>query len=108
MAQYLPEEVGFLDETSKDERTLSRQYGSIKKAAIVHGRCTSTTGLLTLNGIEAVMAVEGSMMKEMYLEFLEFTVLPKCTAYPGLLSVLVMDNAKIHHSVEILELLDRF
>lgn len=72
------------------------------------------------------MAVEGSMTKEMYLEFLEFTVvhvhyflvpflshntalqLPKCTAYPGPLSVLVMDNAKIHHGVEILEFLDHF
>jgi hypothetical protein len=34
--------------------------------------------------------------------------LPKCTAYPGPLSVLVMDNAKIHHGMEILELADQF
>jgi hypothetical protein len=34
--------------------------------------------------------------------------LPMCSAYPGPLSVLVMDNAKIHHGVEILELVDRF
>jgi hypothetical protein len=27
MAQYDPEELGFLDETSKDERTLIRRYG---------------------------------------------------------------------------------
>ncbi|KAF8236083.1 hypothetical protein L208DRAFT_1124560, partial [Tricholoma matsutake] len=104
MAQYSPEEIGFLDETSKDERTLGRQYGrstkgrqASRKQPFVRSRRTSTTGLLTLNGIEAAMAVEGSRMKEMYLEFLEFTVLLKCTAYPGPLSVLVMDNAKIHH-----------
>ena len=29
-------------------------------------------------------------------------------AYPGLLSVLGMDNTKIHHGHEILELVDRF
>ena len=34
--------------------------------------------------------------------------MPKCTAYPGPLSVLVMDNAKIHHGDGILELADRF
>lgn len=34
--------------------------------------------------------------------------MPLCTAYPGPLSVLVMDNARIHHGEEILELADRF
>lgn len=34
--------------------------------------------------------------------------MPKCNPYPGVLSVLVLDNAKIHHGDEILELADRF
>jgi hypothetical protein len=34
--------------------------------------------------------------------------MPRCTAYPGPLSVLVMDNAKIHHDDAILELADRY
>ena len=81
MAQYTPEEIGFLDETSKDEKTLGRRCGRSKKGRraakrqpFVRGRRTSTTGLLTLNGIEAATVVEGSMTKAMYLEFLEFTV----------------------------------
>jgi transposase len=81
MAQYTPEEVGFLDETSKDERTLGRRYGrskkgtrAVKKQPFVRGRRTSTTGLLTLNGIEAATVVEGSMTKAMFLEFLEFNI----------------------------------
>lgn len=80
--------------------------------------------LLTGNGIVAGTVVEGSMMKEMFMEFLEYTVvsvlhvvafdmisflqLPKCSAYPRPLSVLVMDNVKIHHGPEILELVDHF
>ena len=34
--------------------------------------------------------------------------MPLCSAYPGPLSVLIMDNARIHHGDEILELADRF
>ena len=34
--------------------------------------------------------------------------MPLCSVYPGPLSVLVMDNACIHHGNEILELADRF
>ena len=31
MAQYSPEEIGFIDETSKDEKTICRRYGRSKK-----------------------------------------------------------------------------
>jgi hypothetical protein len=31
-----------------------------------------------------------------------------CSPFPGPLSVLVMDNARIHHGEEILDLCDRF
>ena len=34
--------------------------------------------------------------------------MPKCNPYPGVLSVLVLDNARIHHNNEILELVDQF
>jgi hypothetical protein len=34
--------------------------------------------------------------------------LPLCTPFPGPLSVLVMDNACVHHGAEILELSETF
>jgi len=34
--------------------------------------------------------------------------MPLCSPFPGNLSVLVMDNARIHHGAEILELAERF
>jgi hypothetical protein len=34
--------------------------------------------------------------------------MPLCSPFPGYLSVLVMDNARIHHGAQILELADRF
>ncbi|KIK34681.1 hypothetical protein CY34DRAFT_97511 [Suillus luteus UH-Slu-Lm8-n1] len=78
------------------------------KQPFVCGHRISLEALLTLYGLVACTVVEGSMMKKLYLEWLEFMVLPKCSAYPGPLSVLMMDNASIHHSAKILELADHF
>jgi transposase len=79
MAQYLPEELGFLDETSKDERTTRRSSGwskkgkrAQKKQVFVRGRCTSTEALLTLDGIVAGTVVEGLMTKATFIHYLEF------------------------------------
>jgi hypothetical protein len=81
MAQYAPHQLGFLDKTSKDERTLTREFGRSKKgrraakqAAFKHGRQTSTEALLTLDGIVACKAVEGPMTKELLLEWLDNNV----------------------------------
>lgn len=81
MAQYTPDQLGFLDETSKDERTLSRHYGrgrrgkrSQTKQVFVRGRRVSAEALLSLDGIVAGTVVEGSMTKEMFLEYLELNV----------------------------------
>jgi transposase len=81
MAKYEPEELCFLDETSKDERTPTRMFGrpnkgqrAKKKAKFVRGRRLSTEALLTLNGIVACTVVEGSMTKALILEYLEHNV----------------------------------
>jgi len=81
MAQYLPEELGFLDETSKDARTSRRSSGwskkgkrAEKKQVFVRGRRTSAEALLTLDGIIAGTVVKGSMTKATFLQYLEFIV----------------------------------
>ena len=78
MGQYSPEEFGFLDKFSKDERTLHQHRGHSKKGkhvvmwgAFVHGRQVSGEGLLTLDGIVASTVVEGSMTCKKFLHFLE-------------------------------------
>jgi transposase len=85
MAQYAPEEIGFLDEMSKDGRSIGRRYGrsrrntrAQKKQVFVRGRRTSTEALLTLDGIVAGTVVEGSMTRDLFLEYLEFNVVRNC------------------------------
>jgi transposase len=78
MAQYEPEEIGFLDETSKDERTLGRSAGrslkgtrAMKKQVFVRGHCLSALGLLTVDGMMAVSVVEGSFTTAKFKTFIE-------------------------------------
>ncbi|KAG1884554.1 hypothetical protein F4604DRAFT_1878638 [Suillus subluteus] len=59
MSQYSPEQLGFLDETSKDERTAGRLRG--RAATGQHGMAASSV-------------VEGSFTTVKYLEFLQSTV----------------------------------
>ena len=96
ISQYEPEEIGFIDETSKNEKTASRGYGRSKKGRraimrqrFVRGTRLSATALLTVNGIVASTVVEGSMNREMYLDFLEHHVV---SVIPCLGSVLDITN----------------
>lgn len=81
MAQYDPDELGFIDETSKNDKTPARSYGRSKKGGraimkqkFVRGRRYTATALLTTEGIMASRVIEGSMTKELYLDFLEHDV----------------------------------
>jgi transposase len=89
MGQYSAEEIGFLNEFSKDERTIQRRRGCTKKGrqacmrgVFVCGRRVSGEGLLTLDGIVASTVVEGSMTREKFLYFLKHTVVS--TAFSSL------------------------
>jgi hypothetical protein len=81
IAQYSAEQLGFIDEVSKDERTSARSRGrskkgtcAVKKGVFVRGRRFSATGLLTIDGMVSNTVVEGSMTRDLFLEYLEFSV----------------------------------
>ncbi|OAX31403.1 hypothetical protein K503DRAFT_676293, partial [Rhizopogon vinicolor AM-OR11-026] len=104
------EEIGFLDETSKDERTLGRSAGrslkgicAMKKQVFIHGHRLSALGLLTVDGMMAVSVIEGSFMTVKFKTFIEEDVVT--TLMHPISSVLVMDNAKIHHGDGVADLI---
>ena len=81
MSQYSPEEIGFIDETSKDERTAFRRNSRARKGMcaqrrgiFVRGCCLSAVGLLTLDGMAASNVIEGSFTTEKFIHFLEHDV----------------------------------
>lgn len=78
MAQYTPEQLGFIDETSKDDRVPGRRRGYAKKGqrarrkqVFVRGHRLTGTGLLTLDGMVASTVLEGSMTGVNFIEFLD-------------------------------------
>ncbi|EEB94039.1 hypothetical protein MPER_07219, partial [Moniliophthora perniciosa FA553] len=97
IADYDPEQLGFIDETSVDERTSGRRKGRAKRGQ------RATMSLLSIDGMIASTVCQGSMTTEKLAEFLQDDVLPLCAPFPGKLSVLVLDNAKIHHGEGIKE-----
>jgi hypothetical protein len=81
IAQYPAHYLGFLDETSKNDKTPGRRRGrakkgkrAVKRRKAVRGRRLSATGLLTSRGMMASTVVEGSMHRDQYLGFLEHQV----------------------------------
>lgn len=92
MAQYEPEELGFIDETSKDERTTARHFGrsqkgqrAAKKEVFVRGHRVSGLGLLTVDGMIAIAVVEGSFTTPKYRVFLEEEVVSLVSVYNTML-----------------------
>jgi transposase len=66
MAQYLPEQLGFMDEVSKDERTGWRAQGCAPrgfraemKGVFIRGQRLSAEGLLTMDGMMANTVIQG-------------------------------------------------
>ena len=74
MGQYEPEELGFLDKISKNNKMPSRFCGCATqnhcaemKQVFIQGRHLSATALLTIDGIAALTVVEGCMTKVKYI-----------------------------------------
>jgi transposase len=81
MAEYTQEQLGFIDETSKDEKTPGRRRGRAKKGrrakrrqVFIRGHRLSGIGLLTIDGMVTSAVVEGSMTTESFCKFLEENV----------------------------------
>ena len=54
------------------------------------------------------MIFQDAFTAELFLEFVEERVLSYCNPYPGLQSVLILDNAAIHKSTHLQELCEEY
>ncbi|KAJ7610377.1 hypothetical protein FB45DRAFT_982213 [Roridomyces roridus] len=85
VSEYPADYLGFIDETSKNDKTPRRRLGralkgkrATKRRKAVRGRRLTAMGLLTTRGMEVCTVVEGSMHRDQFLGFLEHDVLPLC------------------------------
>jgi transposase len=111
--EYNADQLIFIDESAKDERTTARRYGWAprnQRATIRHpfvrGRRYTILPALSLDGIITTRIIDGSCTKELFEEFIVEDVIPHMEKFPAQRSVLVMDNARIHHHAELIEWLE--
>ncbi|GES88364.1 hypothetical protein SCP_1202740 [Rhizophagus clarus] len=109
---YNLDQLIFLDESLKNEQTLSRQYGyllkntcAIQKVVLLRGTRYTILSAFSLDGILAVDIIVGSCNKERFCNFILTQVLPLMDLYLQRNSVLIMDNTSIHHNEELIKII---
>lgn len=113
-AQYIsqimafnPQSLIFIDETGSNRRNTIRKYGyglqgitPITHKFTVYGKRLSAIGILTYRGIEDTYIVEGNVNSDIFINFVQRCLLPILLPFGGgdnPRSVVILDNASIHH-----------
>jgi len=112
--EFKPEMLVFIDETGSDRRNSIRKYGyglrgltPISYRLCLGGKRISAIGVLTTRGIEDSYIVEGNVNADIFLRFIERSLLPVLLPFDGdnPRSVVIFDNATIHHVESVISLI---
>lgn len=109
---YKREQLVFVDESACDRRTTYRRrawaYSGARAqryAHFVRGKRYSILPALSLDGILHVTVIEGAYTEAKFTNFIQGLLL-EMNPFPGKNSVLVMDNAIIHKSPRLREIVE--
>jgi transposase len=101
---FTAEQLVFVDESGSDDRTGDRQYGwsdegtrAIVRRWLGNRDRVSVLPAYTIDGYITARTFYGSCTGEIFSDFIIDDLLPLCNPYPGSRSVIVMDNASVHH-----------
>ena len=105
-----PEQLVFVDETSKDARAMYRDYGWAKKGQRAHcrrkfmrGPRRSILAALSVDGFLGYAAIVGTYTRDVFHQAFLHAILPHLNPYPAPNSIVVLDNASIHRYPELEE-----
>ena len=94
-----------MDESGSDDRTGDRQYRWAESGAravvqrwLANKDRVSVLLAYTIKGYITATTFYGTCTAQIFEDFIIDQVLPLCNPYPGPRSVILMDNAAIHHS----------
>ena len=114
MTAFNTEMLLWVDESGCDRRNALRKYGyGIRgqppqdRSLILRGKRFSAIGILSTQGVEDVYITDGAVDSETFLDFVRRDMLPILMPFNGQNpnSVVIMDNASIHHVDEVVELI---
>ena len=110
MAAIDPSMILWIDETGCDRRNSLRKYGYSIRGHPPQDYCLnfrgerySAIGIMSMEGVNDVYITKGTVDGVVFMEFVETQLLPILNPFNGLSphSVVVMDNASIHHIDEV-------
>ena len=108
-----PEMLVFLDETGADRRNCLRRFGyilrgkpAVSKKLLVRGQRISAIAAMSTEGIQDCYTVTGSVNGSQFSDFVQQALLPQLQPFDGVnaRSVVVLDNASIHHVDGVVDL----
>ena len=114
MSLFNPDMLIWIDETGSDKRKSVRKYGYSLRGIpprtcqlFVGGKRVSAIPVMTTRGIEDVYTTTDSVNGEKFVEFFCQCVLPIIMPFDGQnsRSIVVMDNASIHHLDKVHEII---
>jgi transposase len=110
-----PEQLVFMDETSKNAKDYLRKFGWSKKGQKCHaalpfsrGKRLSVLAALDCKGFFAYDCTEGTFDRAAFHNALVNKILPLMNPYPFPRSILILDNARIHAYEEIFQAAEAF
>lgn len=112
---YDPSMFIWLDESGCDRRHAARKYGySVRGIPVcdyrllIRGKRFTTIPIVSVEGIHDVMITEGTMNGDRFAKFVEDDLLPHLLPFNCInpRSVVIMDNASIHHVHEVIDLIE--
>ena len=115
MKEYNIDQILWIDETGCDRRKLQRNYGySIRgmpprdHSLTLHGKRYSVIAVMSVDGVEDIHIVENNVNGDTFLDFIHLCILPIIMPFSGInpWSIVVMDNAAIHHVAAVEETLN--
>ena len=113
LSEFTADQMIFVDESAANEHTAWRKRGwselGIKPSVsrpVKRSKRWSILPAYTIDGIIAHHIHHGNITGDRFLMFLEYMLLPQCSAFPGPRSVIIMDNCSTHYVREVKELCD--
>ncbi|KAE8231123.1 hypothetical protein CF326_g3865 [Tilletia indica] len=115
IGRYEAQQLIFADEMAYDARDgvrirarSRRNHLAPLRRPYIRGHRLSCIAGLSMSGMLAPWAVKGSFNEQRFHTYLRLELLPSMLPYPQPRSVLVLDNASIHKSARIRELVESF
>lgn len=115
ISMYDPKMLIWLDESGCDRRNYLRKYGySVRGKPVtdlrllVRGVRYSAIPIVSLDGIHDVYITEDTMNGQRFVDFVQQCVLPLTQPFNGVnsRSVIILDNASIHHVQEVTDIIE--